>query len=155
MLVQLFLNSLFRNKQILKRIDYVLHILKISDPIWNYLKVNNQLCMCSACLSRPEFKKYDDYYKEVMDREYKKVDLCKKVRKTEYCEVRTINAHQQYASILAYMLFRATSEQKIAWVKSKLGKINHSLTNQYPDSKFTPKIKVKVLVRGFPATQEY
>ena len=39
-LVQIFLNFLFRCEDILKRIDFVMHTLKISDPLWNYLKAS-------------------------------------------------------------------------------------------------------------------
>lgn len=53
------------------------------------------------------------------------------------------------------MLFKAKSEEKIAWCKSKLGRINHSLTNSKPDSQFTKTVKITVVIRGFPNVQEY
>lgn len=55
--------------------------------------------MCSACLNRPELIKYSDYFQEVDDRETKKLDFIGDVKRTEYCEVRTILAHQQLSQM--------------------------------------------------------
>lgn len=132
-----------------------MYALQISDPVWNYLKINNQLCMCKACLSRTEFKNYSDYYKEVLDREYRKTYFNNKNNHTEYCELRTIHSHKEFSDIYPEMLFKAKSEEKIAWCKSKLGRINHSLTNTKPDSNFTKTVKITVVIRGFPNVQEY
>ena len=83
--IQLFLNSLLRNNQILKRIDYILYILGIADPIWNFLKINNQTCTCPACSRYIEIKRYDDYFREINERSCQKLEIMMKHRKVEYC----------------------------------------------------------------------
>lgn len=69
--------------------------------------------------------------------------------------MRTIQAHQQYSEMMPELLFKAKTEEKIAWCKSKMGKINHSLTNTKPHSKFTQDLNIKVVLRGFVLKHEY
>lgn len=77
MFIQLFLNSLFRCEQIVKRIDYVLYSLRLSDPIWNYLKIKEQEnCNCKVCMKWPEIKTTEEYEKEALQRqEWKGPDI--------------------------------------------------------------------------------
>lgn len=46
--ITLFLNSIYRNPKILKRIDFVSYLLKLSEPLWLHLN-DKYNCDCSAC----------------------------------------------------------------------------------------------------------
>lgn len=127
----------------------------MSDPIWNFLKINNQNCSCHACSQLPEIKNYDDYFKELNLRSYEKLHPDSRYKKTEYCEMRTIAAHEKFSQLYPEMLYKARTSEKIAWIKSILGKINHNLTNTRPLSPYTDIVKIKVTMRGFPNDYEY
>jgi uncharacterized ubiquitin-like protein YukD len=140
---------------VLKRIDYVLHMLEVSDPLWNFLKINNQSCSCNPCNQFPNINGFDDYFKEMDARTYNKLHLDSKHKHTEYCEMRTVVAHSRFSQLYPEMLYNARTEVKIAWCKSNLGKVNHCLVNTKPDSPYTPQLRIKVVMRGFPNHYEF
>lgn len=78
-----------------------------------------------------------------------------KNRKVEYCEMRTITLQEQFSQLYPQLLYKAHTEEKITWVKSKLGRINHTLTNTKPDSPHVSPVKMKIMMRGFPNNLEF
>lgn len=46
--IQLFLNSIYRNPKILKRIDFVSYLLKVSEPLWLHLN-DKYKCFENSC----------------------------------------------------------------------------------------------------------
>jgi hypothetical protein len=57
-MIQLFLNSIFRSSVIIKRIDFVMYKLKISEPLWSYLQSDREECSCTMCVTRPRIVTY-------------------------------------------------------------------------------------------------
>ena len=89
-LIQLFLNSLFRSEQILKRIDFVMHVLKISDAVWNFIKGGEEQCGCRVCVGGEKIATAEGYFKEIEEREGNLEKMRTNGRKAYYCDRRTI-----------------------------------------------------------------
>lgn len=148
--ITLFLNSIYRNTKILKRIDFPSFLLKLSEPLWLHLNENYE-CTCSSCVQldennkaivRAEYKTFADYFRELDDRYHSKGKLISSQlgkKKVYFCDVRTITMQQMYSSVSPWQLAEggANSKARIAWVKAKLGWINHAYTTPKPISKPT------------------
>lgn len=50
---------------------------------------------------------------------------------------------------------KAYTWDKIAWVKSALGKIDHTFTNCRPITPISSHPTIKVIMRGYPKDHEY
>jgi hypothetical protein len=62
--ITLFLNSIYRNPKILKRIDFVSYLLKLSEPMWLHLN-EKYSCDCAGCSSHTVYETHIDYFKEL------------------------------------------------------------------------------------------
>lgn len=68
----MFLNSLFRNDKILKRIDFVTYLLKMSEPLWLHLN-EKYICSCKFCgVQAINYENPLQYFNELEEREYMK-----------------------------------------------------------------------------------
>ena len=75
--IQLFLNSIFRNGIISKRLDIIAHILNISDVLWQDIAVPNkcELKGCEVCIEEIVYNTYDDYINDQKKRFFNKNEL--------------------------------------------------------------------------------
>jgi hypothetical protein len=135
----LFLNSIYRNPKILKRIDLPSYLLKISEPLWLHLNDHYQ-CPCSSCMdpaSHGPYESHVQYFRELDDRQHmrNRMDSSQKGgQQRRYCDLRTIAMQQMFTALPAERLIKgdANLKARIAWVKAQLGWINHAYTNPRP-----------------------
>lgn len=106
-------------------------LLGMSDAMWLYLKVD-MFCQCEGCSSRESFQSVDEFFSAKRKRYVEKNKLTgparRKKTRVQYCDLRTINTQETLASFEANQSM--TGEQRLVWVKSRMGFINHSLTFQ-------------------------
>lgn len=140
--IALFLNSIYRNPKILKRIDLPSYLLKLSEPLWLHLNDHYQ-CLCPSCMdpaSHGPYESHVQYFRELDDRQHmrNRVDSSQKGGpQRRYCDLRTIAMQQMLAAVPAERLIKGDSNLKarIAWVKAQLGWINHAYTTPRPQLK--------------------
>ena len=116
---------------------------------------NNEDCTCRPCLQCPPISNYHAYFKQLSNRTFDKGHRDSKYKRSEFCELRTITAHEKFTSLPPELLSKAWTEQKIAWVKSTLGKINHTMTNTKPNSPWTEKTTILVTMPAYPHCYDY
>ena len=129
-------------------------MLRMSEPIWYSLKDNYTCISCEACVEgNDQYANYKDYFAERRAR-CRQVFTNSKVfpsggKATQFCDLRTIQTQQMLGQIDPYLLGQAKGHERVTWVKSKLGWVNHFYTHSRPHSAkysltvYSPNVNIK------------
>lgn len=90
----IFLNFIFRDSQILKRIDIAAHILTINEPMWIFCKYIDEKCSCNLCVNGEVINKIEDYQFQTHNRNKNRIFKYK-----FYCPFRTVHTQNMLAQI--------------------------------------------------------
>jgi len=95
---QLFINSLFRNKTIAKRLDIYAHLLGISDVLWDDVLTPNKCTLrgCKVCLEETKYEDYEEYVRDIKGRLFAKNEnmhgrIFPSAKIIKFCDRKTIH----------------------------------------------------------------
>ena len=95
---QLFINRLFRNQTIAKRLDIYAHLLGMADVLWDDVLTPNKCSLrgCKVCLLDTKYENYEDYVRDMKARLFAKNEsmhgrIFSSSKKIKFCDRKTIH----------------------------------------------------------------